>query len=131
VKITADTNLLLRALTGDDPAQAEIAQKELATASLVAIPIPVFCEMVWVLARGYRLPRAEISAAIRTLIASETVACARDAVDAGIKVFESGGDFADGAIAAEGRALGGDTFFTFDKDAADVLSAQGYSAKCL
>src|SRR5579862_1596885 len=58
VKITADTNILVRALTDDDAEQSPRAQAELAQAELVAIPPAALCELVWVLTRGYRLPAA-------------------------------------------------------------------------
>jgi predicted nucleic-acid-binding protein len=40
VKITADTNMLVRALTGDDARQSKVAQAELANADLVALAVP-------------------------------------------------------------------------------------------
>jgi len=43
---------------------------------------------------------------------------------AGLAVLESGGDFADGAIAYEGGLLGGPEFVTFDQQAAKHLKAQ-------
>jgi predicted nucleic acid-binding protein len=47
VKITADTNVLVRASVQDDPRQARLAAKLLQEATLVAVPIPVLCEFVW------------------------------------------------------------------------------------
>ena len=43
---------------------------------------------------------------------------------AGLAVLESGGDFADGAIAYEGELLGGPEFVTFDQQAAKLLEVQ-------
>ena len=40
VKVTADTNVLVRAVVGDDPAQAKIAAKVLTDATLIAITLP-------------------------------------------------------------------------------------------
>ena len=45
MKITADTNMLVRAIVEDDPAQARAAQNELEKAELVAITIPALCEL--------------------------------------------------------------------------------------
>jgi hypothetical protein len=56
VRIIADTNVLVRAMTGDDAVQSEIAQAELANADMVALALPALCELVWVLSRGYRIP---------------------------------------------------------------------------
>ena len=65
MRITADTTVLVRALTGDDPRQSRLAQRALEAAEAVALPIPVLCELVWVLRRGYGIPAAEIADAIR------------------------------------------------------------------
>ncbi|MDP2370940.1 MAG: hypothetical protein Q8M25_22280 [Rhodoferax sp.] len=55
----------------------------------------------------------------------------RPAVEAGLLMLEAGGDFADGAIAYEGRWLGGETFVSFDRKAVSLLMAQGQSARLL
>ncbi len=47
MNITADTNVLARALVGDDPAQAAEATRVLREASTIAIPLPVLSELVW------------------------------------------------------------------------------------
>ena len=54
MKITADTNVLVRALVQDDPEQSRAACTVLEKAELIAIPLPVLCELVWVLRRVYR-----------------------------------------------------------------------------
>ena len=46
MKITADTNMLVRALTGDDVEQSQIATAELAAAGLVALPLAALRELV-------------------------------------------------------------------------------------
>jgi predicted nucleic-acid-binding protein len=43
MKMTADTNVLVRALTGDDDRQSKIAQTELKKAELVALALPTLC----------------------------------------------------------------------------------------
>lgn len=130
MNITADTNLLVRVLTEDDPDQAAAARQELAGAELVAVPIPVLCELVWVLLRGYRLPGAEIAAALRTLLAAASVRTETAAVEAGLSLLEAGGDFADGAIAQQGQVLvGGAVFVSFDADAVARLAVAGFPAR--
>jgi len=125
VKVTADTNILVRAITGDDPRQSPIAQGELEKAELVAITLPALCEFVWVLAQGYGIPVPEIAEAIRQLMNSINVVTNRPAVEAGLALLEAGGDFADGVIAFEGQWLGAETFLSFDKKAAKLIKAQG------
>jgi predicted nucleic-acid-binding protein len=61
VKIIADTNILVRAITGDDKRQSAVAQAVLGEAEVVALPMPALCELVWVLARGYKIPSSEIA----------------------------------------------------------------------
>jgi predicted nucleic-acid-binding protein len=46
MRITADTNVLVRAVTEDHALQSEVAQAALKAAELVAIPIPSLCELV-------------------------------------------------------------------------------------
>jgi predicted nucleic-acid-binding protein len=125
MRITADTNVLVRAIVADEPKQARLAQSALAKAELIAIGPTTLCEFVWVLSRGYGIPTADIAAAIRGLIGSANVEVNRPAVEAGLALLDQGGDFADGIIAFEGASLGGAMFATFDKDAAKRLKKLG------
>jgi predicted nucleic-acid-binding protein len=131
LKVTVDTNVLIRAAVGDDAKQASSASKLLTEAQLIAIALPCLCEFVWVLLSVYRLPRSAIATAIRALIAAANVEVNRPAVAAGLTVLEAGGDFADGIIAYEGEWLGADTFVSFDKKAVALLRAQGQSTQLL
>jgi predicted nucleic-acid-binding protein len=131
MKITADTNVLVRAVTGDHTLQSKAAQSALAKAELVALTMPVLCELVWVLSQGYKIATPDISETIRRLVNGDNVAVNRPAVDAGLAVLDAGGDFADGAIAYEGRWLGADTFLSFDKEAVKLVSGQGEAAQLL
>src|SRR5262245_16272319 len=110
MKITADTNVLVRAITGDDKRQSSIARTELAKADVVALAMPALCELVWVLAQGYKVPSGEIVEVIRRLVNSANVVVNRPAVEAGLALLEAGGDFADGVIAYEGNWLGAESF---------------------
>jgi predicted nucleic-acid-binding protein len=131
VKITADTNVLVRILTGDDERQSAIAQNTLAQSDMVAVTIPALCELVWVLARGYNIDVAEIAAAIRGLINSANVIVSRPAAEAGLALLAAGGDFADGVIAFEGSQLGAETFVSFDKKAVRLVAKSGEAARLL
>ncbi|TXL73421.1 type II toxin-antitoxin system VapC family toxin [Vineibacter terrae] len=68
MKITADTNILLRAIVADGEAQSKVAIEALENADMVAICLHSLCELAWVLARQYQIPRADIAEAIRRLI---------------------------------------------------------------
>ena len=131
MKITVDTNVLVRVAVQDDTAQSELAAAVMQEASLVAIPLPALCEFVWVLTRGYRLSAAVIADAIRRLIKCENVVMNRPAVEAGLSVLAGGGDFTDGVIAYEGNWLGAQEFVSFDKQAVSILESQGNPARLL
>ncbi|MFM9109383.1 MAG: type II toxin-antitoxin system VapC family toxin [Prochlorococcaceae cyanobacterium] len=131
MRITADTNVLVRAVVGDDPAQAQAAVAALRAVEQIAVALPALCEFVWVLRRVYAFPVAEISAAIRALIAAGNVRLDRAAVEAGLAQLEAGGDFADAVIAHQGQWLGGDTFVSFDQQAVALLQRQGVAAQLL
>jgi predicted nucleic-acid-binding protein len=131
VKVIADTNVLVRAITEDEAIQSKIARDTLESAEIVAVALPALCELVWVLSRGYRIALPEVAEAIRRLIGGATVAVNRLAVEAGLAVLDAGGDFADGIIAHEGRGLGADTFISFDRRAVLLIKAQGESARLL
>lgn len=123
MRITADTNVLVRALVQDDPEQAKAATDLLESAELIAIPVPVLCELVWVLRRVYGFAASDCATSIEALMGSSGVAVDRQAVRAGLKLLSAGGDFADGVIAYGGRALGSEQLVTFDREAARLLSA--------
>jgi predicted nucleic-acid-binding protein len=131
MKMTADTNVLVRAVTEDQEQQSRAAQSALKKAELVAMPMPALCELVWVLSQGYKIPPTEIAEAIRRLINGANVVVNRPAAEAGLAVLDAGGDFADGVIAYEGKWLGADTFVSFDKRAVKLVEAQGGAARLL
>ena len=131
MRITVDTNILVRAVMRDDVKQANAATKLLKEAEIIAIPLPCLCEFVWVLRRVYSLGRKDIHAALQALLDTGNVAVNRPAVDAGLAVLDAGGDFADGLIAFEGKWLGGETFVSFDKKAVALLEKQGQAARVL
>lgn len=131
MKVAVDTNVLVRAAVQDDAKQAAMASKLLKEAELVAIALPCLCEFVWVLRRVYGLTSSDAVQAIKALMAARNVEMNRLAVEAGLKVLEAGGDFADGVIAHEGRWLGAQTFVSFDKKAVALVSAQGEEARWL
>ena len=128
VRITADTNVLVRAVVRDDAAQAAAAQALLLRATAIAVPVPVLCELAWVLRRGYGFRAGDIAAAIEAIADIDTVATDSPAVDAGLAVLRTGGDFADGAIASQGERLGGTVFASFDRGAVARLRSHGANA---
>lgn len=129
MRITADTNVLVRATVGDDPEQARSAAELLGEAEIVAMPLAALCEFVWVSRRAYRRSAAEVGAVIRVWLASPSVRLDRAAVEAGLATLDAGGDFADGVIAFSGRQMGGAVFASFDRQAVALIAASGGAAR--
>lgn len=131
MKISVDTNVLVRAVLQDDARQARTASKLLKDASLIAISLACLCELVWILRRGAKLSKNDVADTIRDLLDAGNVVMNRPAVEAGLSILEAGGDFADGIMAYEGSWLGGETFVSFDKQAIELVSAQGQATRLL
>ena len=119
--IAIDTNLLLRHLTQDDPAQAAKVAQLLAGAAeeaeLVLLTDIVLCETAWVLTRFYEVKRADLLTALDRVLADGQFAFQhRPEVEAALKASRAGkGHFADHLIAALARTAGCRTTFTFEK----------------
>jgi predicted nucleic-acid-binding protein len=131
MKITADTNVLVRAVVRDDASQASAAVSLLQEAELIALPLPCLCELAWALRSVYGFGKTEITTAIEALLQASNVVVDAPAAEAGLQVLRAGGDFADGAIAYVGRWMGGQMFVSFDKKAVSILAANGQNAKLL
>jgi predicted nucleic-acid-binding protein len=130
MRITADTSVLVRALTEDHVEQSKAAQIALSKADIVALTIPTLCELVWVL-RSYRIQSSDIAGTLRGLLNGANIVVNRPAAEAGLAMLDAGGDFSDGAIAYEGNWLGADTFVSFDRKAVKLMEARGVSTRLL
>lgn len=122
MRTAVDTNVLLRYLLADEPQQAEIARALIREADFLIVPLPVLCEVVWVLRQGYKLAPADIADALDILIGADNVQTSRGAVETGLAMLRAGGDFADGVIAHDAKTFGARRFATFDKKAANLLN---------
>lgn len=131
MKITADANLLVRIVVRDDERQANAALDALESAEAVFLTVPSLCEFAWVLSRTYKLSRRQIASSIRAVVERGNVSTDLAQVRTGLRVLEAGGDFADGAIAAAGAAIGSENFVSFDRDAVTHLRAIGMPAELL
>lgn len=110
--IAIDTSVLVRLLTGDDPAQTQRAAELFARESIL-IPKTVLLETEWVLRYSYGLPSTVIVAAFRKVLGLPQVTAEDGAalVEALARYGESM-DFADALHLASGRQA--DEFATFD-----------------
>jgi predicted nucleic-acid-binding protein len=128
LRITPDTNVLVRALTRDHAQQSKAAEQVLRRATSIALAVTCLCELVWVLRRAYQCSARDTAQAIRKLIDMPAVVVNRPAVEAGLAMLEVGGDFADGVIAYEGVWLGAERFVSFDRQAVERLRERGIDA---
>ena len=123
--IALDTNVLVRFLTRDDPAQSALAADLIGTLTPDApgyLCREVVLETTWVLERAYRYPRADIVLAIEGLLAAlELVIETADEVGAALLAYAQGSiGFADLMVAAAARRAGAERLVTFDRRAANL-----------
>lgn len=108
-----DTNVVVRYLTGDDPAQADKARAVIGQKP-VFVPRTVLLEAEWVLRAVYDLPPEQIIPALRALaglpgVSVENAGLVAKAMD----WAEAGMDFADALHLAAATEC--ESFLTFDK----------------
>jgi predicted nucleic-acid-binding protein len=119
--IGIDTNILIRYFTQDDAAQAQRVDELFASASAserLHVSHVVLTELVWVLRRIYRIPKADVVVHLQEVLESEIFAI-DDApvVHASLADYRDGkGDFADYLIGHRNAAAGCEHTVTFDKD---------------
>lgn len=115
--LSADTNVLIRALIDDpsSPEQCEVAVEWLASLDAVYIPQVVQAELLWWMDKTAALTRAECGFALRSLLDHPAVHLqARDAFEDAAVHFSTGADFADALIAFEASRMEA-PLVTFDK----------------
>ena len=125
--IGLDSNIIIRAITGDDPIQSPSARSFLATLSAErpgVINSVVLVELAWTLRVRHKYPKREILEQIENLLRSSAFYLVdRDAVSGALVVSQQHAiDFADALIGEINRRVGCDTTMTFDQQAARVRS---------
>ena len=131
--VIADTNVLARLFLKKDNAAQHIASvRLLRDATKIVVPIVVFCELVWVLSSRTdpKMTGKEIAGSIRFVLNLSNLVAENDAVLAGLRMLDDGGDFADGVVQYTGSQLadGPSTYASFDQAAVHCLSARGIAA---
>lgn len=127
--IALDTNVLVRYLVDDDAEQALAARVllENITAERPAFVCrEVVVELVWVLERAYRLPRARIASVLEGLIATEglDIEAANDVARASSRYRQGEAGFADLMIASAAERSGASPLYTFDRQFARIEGAE-------
>ena len=115
-----DTNVIVRFLTGDDPAQAARARK-LVEGGGIFVPTSVLLETEWVLRSGYGFPTARLLRALRDFAGLPGVTLEDPRLAAmALDWAEQGLDFADALHL--GAAQGCTAFMSFDRKLARVAA---------
>jgi predicted nucleic-acid-binding protein len=116
-----DTNILVRFLVGDDPAQAERARRFLAESRAkgerVHVSVLVLCEAAWVLRSTFARPKGAALDALEQVLHTDVFQVEADeAVGRAVEACRRGpGDFADHLIAQLNEAHGCRQTVTFDR----------------
>jgi predicted nucleic-acid-binding protein len=109
---SVDTNVVVRLLLADDPAQSGIARQIIRPG--VFLPITVLLETGWLLGSFYKFSRVRLVASLLGLLDMPEIHVADEPnVRAAINHFGEGGDFADAIHLVAAR--GTDAFINFDK----------------
>lgn len=121
--IGIDTNVLVRYLAQDDHAQAATATRLIESFTTEApgfVSTVTLVETVWVLARAYRTPRAEIANVIEGLLRSQDLVIEQAETHyMALGAYKSEPiEFSDAVIAQAGRRAGCTETVTFDRRAA-------------
>ena len=113
-----DTNVLIRHITGEPPAQAQRVSSYLRQAEGLRLEDLIVAEAAYVLESFYKLSRAGIAQSLRTIILSTEIVVS----DAGLllrslELYESYRlDFADAYVAALAERSEDGTVVSFDRD---------------
>jgi predicted nucleic-acid-binding protein len=119
--IAIDTNVLVRYLADDDPVQSPVAarliERAMAAGDSILIPTVVLVETVWVLARAYKVGRAELVRIVDAIVRARHFAFANPTlVSRASRAYAAGtADFSDYLVLEEVRMQEGEVLVTFDK----------------
>lgn len=124
--IGLDTNVVVRYLVQDDPAQARQANalidRAAAGDAAMFINHVVMCELAWVLGRGYGYARTALAEVIEKILLGRQFEIERkDLVWSALADFKaSRADFADCLIGVTNGLAGCESTLTFDRSAASL-----------
>ncbi len=122
--IGLDTNILLSAVTQDDPVQTSLARTLIGTldeANQGYVNLVVLVEFSWSLRTRYKYERTAIIEAIESMMRSAAfVMSDRDAINAALsRCRDDGLHFGDSLIGELNRVAGCSTTMTFDRPASN------------
>ncbi len=121
-----DTNVLVRHLTGDPADMAARATAFLAAADEILLADLIVAETIYVLESFYEAPRLQVSDAMRSLVAMDTVVTIDPALLLrAVEVYEVDRiDFAEAYLVAQAESTGVRSIASFDKSIDRVTTVQ-------
>ena len=128
--IGLDTNVVLRLLLSDDPAQKMRAAKCIQQAkrldTRIIITLAVVFEMEWVLRNSAKMNKAQVLGVFNLLLASCDIEIDNEKIlEQALHIYEnSSSDFAECLFLAQYQRMGCDTMLTFDTKAARMTGVE-------
>ncbi|MBB5789097.1 PIN domain-containing protein [Jiangella mangrovi] len=126
--IGVDTNVLVRYLTQDDPAQARIATRVIESLTVRQpgyLGLVTLAETSWVLQRSYGFDASEVTRVLSDVVSADEFVVENPAVvGQALDAAAAGADFADALIAETARQAGCDHTVTFDRRAAKLAGVR-------
>lgn len=125
-----DTNVILRLLLADDPAQKRRASKAVARAKAAGTPVVlalgVVLELEWVLRSSAKMDKAQVLGIFRLLLESYDVQIESEKVlEQAVHTYQNASaDFAECLFLAQYQRMGCHTMLTFDTKAAQVQGVE-------
>lgn len=112
-----DTNIPIRHLTGDPPAQARRATAFLSEADELILVDLVFAELIYVLESYYERPKSEVAHLARSLLAMNTIVTAdHDVLLRSLDLYELEKlDYAEAYLVALAETSGVEKVASFDR----------------
>jgi predicted nucleic acid-binding protein len=112
-----DTNVLVRHLTGDPPAQARRATRYLKRADELLLADLILAEVAYVLESFYEVSRPQVAATLRAILAFRRIRTLdAELLQRAIEVYEVHGlDFADAYLVATAERTGVGVIASFDQ----------------
>lgn len=127
--IAVDTNVLVRLVVADEPAQVAVVRRLIDRAAAerarVFVSTVVLCETVWVLRTGYHFSRKEIAESLSMLLtAPQLLVESADEAIAALDAYQRGaGDFPDYLVRERSLRAGSHAVATFDRK---LLGDEGF-----
>jgi predicted nucleic acid-binding protein len=112
-----DTNVLVRHLTGDPPAQAAKATAYLRRADELLLPDPILAEVAYVLESFYETPRPQVADTLRAVLAFPSIRVVdTELLLRALEAYDTHRlDFADAYLVASAERTGIGEIVSFDR----------------